>query len=286
MTIDEAGYAEAGAGFGSVGVLEALAGELQHLDERQQERDGALGALVQIRHVLAEAVAASRGRRVVDGGAQAVGAEKPRERLTHAPEVPVVARHEVRAPEREHERRGVDRLLVGVGARPAAQVPARVPDEDEAIVPEAGRLEKIQRLSRDVSALRIPRERVRAPQRERQKRVVVGQGGLEPAPAGGRLLPVSSAEPAREPRQQLGGGPDLRVTGEERRQSQHRQRRSAGTELGRVGQAALEHLPRQHALPLVTREVSGRAQRPQRAARAVLGLRAAVRARERRGRRS
>src|SRR3954451_3170549 len=74
------------AGFGSVGVLEALAGELQHLDERQQKRNGALRALVQIRRVLAEAVAAPRRGRVIDGGAQAVGAEKPRERLTHAPE--------------------------------------------------------------------------------------------------------------------------------------------------------------------------------------------------------
>ena len=144
--------------------------------QRQQEGDGALGALVQVRRLLAEAVAAARGRRVVDGGAEAVGAQKPRERLAHAPQVAVVARHEVRAPEREHERRGVGRLLVGVGARRRrARASPRCRSGRRRSSAEADRLEKVERLARDVAALRIPRERVRAPERERQQRVVVGQ---------------------------------------------------------------------------------------------------------------
>ena len=178
-----------GAGFGAVSVLEALAGELQHLDERQQERDGALGALVQVRRALAEAVAASRGRRVVDRGAEAVGARETRRTPPACVEgiggrASRGTRPGTRA--RTPRRRSAARRRRGASRRARASPRSRPGPGDRSRKQVASRNSSVSRATSRLSA--SPRQRVRAPQRERQERVVVGQGGLEPAPVRGRLL--------------------------------------------------------------------------------------------------
>ena len=130
---------------------------------------------------------AAAGGEVVQRHAKPVGAEEPRERLAHAPQIVPICRHHVRAAEREHEGGGVDGLLVGSGLFAAAAVPTGVAHQLQAIAVEADVLEKLERLARDAQRGALAGHPVGGEQRERQNGVVVGERRLEPAPVVGRV---------------------------------------------------------------------------------------------------
>src|SRR5688572_25151504 len=99
-----------------------------------------------------------------------------------------ICRYLVRAAECQHERCGIDGLLVGFGFFLAAAVPTRVSDELQSIPVEADVLEKLERLARDPQRGAVASDLVSGKQRERQNGVVVGQRRLEPAPLVGGMV--------------------------------------------------------------------------------------------------
>ena len=123
---------------------------------------------------------------------------------------------------------------------------------------------------RRLSASRV--SGVRAEERQRQERVVVGQRRLEPAPVGGgvrRGTGRRGGAPACAAARRRGATSPCAVS--EARQAQHRQRGAARAELRRRRQPALEHLPRQQAGGRRRAAACDRdPQRPQRPPRAVV----------------
>ena len=122
----------------------------------------------------------SRSRRPAAPGGWRPGTRRT---TAHAPQVVVVAGGEVGAPEGQHERGGVDGLLVG--ARPSACRAACQP----ALPTSTSRSSSKQTSSRNSSDSRATRrlvaiagQRVGAEQRQGHQGVVVGQRRLEPAP--------------------------------------------------------------------------------------------------------
>ena len=231
---------------------------------------GALRALIQVGRGDAETVPASGRRRIIDVDAQAVASEEPGEGLTHPAQVAMIVGGQVGAAEREHERRCVDRLLVRVGLHAIPGVPAGVADQHQTIVLKTGPFQERQRLARDLEARPVARDCEAAEQRQRQQRVVVGQGRLEPGPIGAGLGAVAGDEALGQRAQQGGGGRHLWMSGQEGCQTEHRLRAATRAELLGEREAAFEHLAGEHPLPVVPGQADGLAQRPQRPPRAIL----------------
>src|SRR4029078_6860930 len=103
------------------------------------------------------------------------------------------------------------------------------------------------------------------PERERHEGIVIGQGRLEPAPVVGRMFAVEGAEAIRQTAKKIDARRPLGMRRQKAHEAKHRQRRPTWPELPRSLETALEHLARQTAMAVVSRELRGRAQGPQRA---------------------
>src|SRR6185312_16719149 len=74
--------------------IELLVCQRQHLDEREEKADRALGSLIQVGRCDPQPVSATGRREIVNGGVQPIGAEEPGERLVHPAKVVILPRRQ------------------------------------------------------------------------------------------------------------------------------------------------------------------------------------------------
>ena len=121
-----------------------------HREQGEQERDDALGPLVAVDFENAESILATGRRVVVERNPEAIRAEEPVERLAHPRQVSAIAGGVVGRAKRQHERRRVDRLLVGDRR-------ARRPERASRRCRSTGDARRQSKSSRETTGYRVPR---------------------------------------------------------------------------------------------------------------------------------
>ena len=159
------------------------------------------------------------------------------------------------------------------GLFPAAAVPTGVAHELQSIAREAHFLEKLERLARSPQRGPLAGDLVSGEQRERQNGVVVSQRGLEPAPLLGGVPVIALDQLGDQVVEHAAHLRGTRRRDQKTHEAQGGLRRATGPELSRVRQGTREHIARERSTALVLRERGRHAQRPDRAADAVVRCR-------------
>src|SRR5437867_5283949 len=95
-----------------------------HLEKGKQEREGRFGPLVLVNPLRVQAVPATSGGGVVEGGLEIIAAEEPLEAPLRLPAPLSLPRESVRLEAGGERGLGFERLLIESSARPAPRVPA------------------------------------------------------------------------------------------------------------------------------------------------------------------